>query len=169
MPYLPSYLHTLHFGMQMCHLSSLPHIYSSVFTFLRYICMEQICANPFFRPVKVARLWTSYKSSTGSFFHFLPLLQLSLLKPDNSSFGAVYDKLKRESSFKVLLGNSPNSRHVKPELGVWSDKTSRVSPPAWQALTSGCFSRLLLVFANITCFLRCLSLYRGCLSLYERR
>ena len=46
----------LHFGMQMWHLSSLPHIYSSVFTFLRYICMEQICANLFFRPVKVARL-----------------------------------------------------------------------------------------------------------------
>ena len=103
---------------------SAPYLLLS-FTFLRYICMEQICANPFFRPVKVAILWTSYKSSTGSFFHFLPLLQLSLLKPDNSSFGAVYDKLKRESSFKVLLGNSPNSRHVKPELGVWSDKTSR--------------------------------------------
>ena len=34
--------------MQMWHLSSLPHIYSSVFTFLRYICMERICANPLF-------------------------------------------------------------------------------------------------------------------------
>ena len=56
---------------------SAPYLLLS-FTFLRYICMEQICANPFFRPVKVARLWTSYKSSTGSFFHFLPLLQFSL-------------------------------------------------------------------------------------------
>ena len=36
------------FGMQMCHLPSLPHIYSSVFTFLRHIYKEQICANPFF-------------------------------------------------------------------------------------------------------------------------
>ena len=34
--------------IQMWHLSSLPHIYSSVFTFLRYICMERICANPLF-------------------------------------------------------------------------------------------------------------------------
>ena len=33
MPYLPSYLHPLHFGMQMWHLSSLPHIYSSVLHF----------------------------------------------------------------------------------------------------------------------------------------
>ena len=127
MPYLPSYLHPPTFWYaNVAFIISAPYLLLS-FTFLRYICMEQICANPFFRPVKVARLWTSYRSSTGSFFHFLPLLQLSLLKPDNSSFGAVYDKLKRESSFKVLLGNSPNSRHVKPELGVWSDKTSRAS------------------------------------------
>ena len=34
--------------MKMWHLSSLPHIYSAVFTFLRYICMERICANPLF-------------------------------------------------------------------------------------------------------------------------
>ena len=36
--------------MQIWHLSSLPHIYSSVFTFLQYICMERICANPLFSP-----------------------------------------------------------------------------------------------------------------------
>ena len=36
------------FGMQMCHLPSLPHIYSSVFTFLRHIYKEQICTNPLF-------------------------------------------------------------------------------------------------------------------------
>ena len=33
---------------KMWHLSSLPHIYSAVFTFLRYICMEQIFANSLF-------------------------------------------------------------------------------------------------------------------------
>ena len=38
--------------MQMWYLPFLPYIYSSVFTLnLRRICMEQICANPFFRPV----------------------------------------------------------------------------------------------------------------------
>ena len=36
------------FGMQICHLPSLLHIYSSVFTFLRHIYKEQICANPLF-------------------------------------------------------------------------------------------------------------------------
>ena len=38
----------------MWHLPSLPQIYSSwsVFTNLGYICKEQICANPFFRPMK---------------------------------------------------------------------------------------------------------------------
>ena len=36
MPHLPSYLHPFYFGMQMCHLPSLPHIYLSVFTY--FIC-----------------------------------------------------------------------------------------------------------------------------------
>ena len=36
----------------MKHLPSLPNTQSSVFTYLRDICTEQICANPFFRPVK---------------------------------------------------------------------------------------------------------------------
>ena len=38
----------------MWHLPSLPQIYSSwsVFTNLGYICKEQICAHPFFRPMK---------------------------------------------------------------------------------------------------------------------
>ena len=35
----------------MWHLPALPHIYSSVFAFLRHICSKNICANPFFRPV----------------------------------------------------------------------------------------------------------------------
>ena len=51
MPHSPSYLHPLFFGMQMWHLPSLSYVYSSVFTYLRHICKEQICANPFFRPV----------------------------------------------------------------------------------------------------------------------
>ena len=51
MPHLPSYLHPLSFGMQMWHLPSLSYVYFSVFTYLRHICKEQICANPFFRPV----------------------------------------------------------------------------------------------------------------------
>ena len=34
------------------HLPCLPHVYSSVFIYLRkYFCKEQICANPFFWPV----------------------------------------------------------------------------------------------------------------------
>ena len=36
----------------MWHSPSLPQIYSSVFTNLGYICKEQICANPFLRPMK---------------------------------------------------------------------------------------------------------------------
>ena len=35
----------------MRHLPSLPQISSLVFTNLQHICMEQICANPFFCPV----------------------------------------------------------------------------------------------------------------------
>ena len=33
------------------HLPSLPHIYSAVFTYLRHVCTEKICRNPFFRQV----------------------------------------------------------------------------------------------------------------------
>ena len=44
MPHLPSYLHFIFF---VCKWS----IYSSVFTDLRHICKEQICANPFFPPL----------------------------------------------------------------------------------------------------------------------
>ena len=40
------------FGIQMWPLPSLPKSYSSVFTFLRLICQEQICENPFFRPAR---------------------------------------------------------------------------------------------------------------------
>ena len=127
MPYLPSYLHPLHFGMQMWHLSSLPHIYSSVLHFCDTFAWSRFVQIHFFVQWKLPDCEPVIKAPRVVFFHFLPLLQLSLLKPDNSSFGAVYDKLKRESSFKFLLGNSPNSRHVKPELGVWSDKTSRAS------------------------------------------
>ena len=47
MPHFPSYLHPFYFGMQMCHLPSLPYNYSSVFTYLWRICKEQICANLF--------------------------------------------------------------------------------------------------------------------------
>ena len=53
MPHLPctqTHSPSSVFGMQMWHLPSLPCIYPSVFTLnLRH--MEQICANPFFRPV----------------------------------------------------------------------------------------------------------------------
>ena len=41
----------LFFNMRTCHLPLLHHIYSSVFTYLRQICKEKICANPFFRQV----------------------------------------------------------------------------------------------------------------------
>ena len=40
------------FGIQMGPLLSLPESYSSVFTFLRHICQEQICENPSFRPAR---------------------------------------------------------------------------------------------------------------------
>ena len=50
-PHLPPYLQSCEFGMQMWHLSSLFWICSSVFAFLRHVCREQICANPFFLPV----------------------------------------------------------------------------------------------------------------------
>lgn len=54
MPHLPGYLHPLFFGMQMCLLISLPHIYSSVFTLLRHICKEQICRQiQFSHPVEL--------------------------------------------------------------------------------------------------------------------
>ena len=36
------------FGVQMWHLPSLPHIYSSVFTNLLYICKDHVGANSFF-------------------------------------------------------------------------------------------------------------------------
>ena len=49
----------------MCHLPSLPHIYSSVFTFLRHIYKEQICVNPFFFlqwvMLSILSLWCSKK------------------------------------------------------------------------------------------------------------
>ena len=49
-----SYLTPLVFGMLMRQLPSLPYIYSSVFTYLRHICKEKICANLFFRPVSIS-------------------------------------------------------------------------------------------------------------------
>lgn len=48
MTHLPSYLHVRFFSMQMRHFQSFPHVYSSVFKFLRHTCKEQIRANPFF-------------------------------------------------------------------------------------------------------------------------
>ena len=57
MPHLPGYLQFLFFGMQMWLLPSLPHIYSSVFTFLRRICNEKICRQIlFFRPAELFRI-----------------------------------------------------------------------------------------------------------------
>ena len=54
MLHLPGYLHLLFFGMQTWFLPSLPHIYSSVFTFLRHICNEKICRQIlFFRPAEL--------------------------------------------------------------------------------------------------------------------
>ena len=47
-PFAQLFTRPVFFGMQMCHLPSLPHIYSSVFTFLRHIYEEKICANAFF-------------------------------------------------------------------------------------------------------------------------
>ena len=51
-PHLPRYLHSLLFGMQMWHLPSLPPYLLHGFTFLRHVCKEKICANPFFCPVR---------------------------------------------------------------------------------------------------------------------
>ena len=39
---LPRYLHLMFFGIQIWHLPSLPYIYSSLFTYLRHTCKEQI-------------------------------------------------------------------------------------------------------------------------------
>ena len=45
------YLLSLILGMHhFCPLFKFGIIYSPVFSFLRHICKEQICANPFFRP-----------------------------------------------------------------------------------------------------------------------
>ena len=52
MHHLPSYSHSLHTGMQMWHLPSLPYSFFSIFTYLRHIYKEQIRANPLFRPLK---------------------------------------------------------------------------------------------------------------------
>ena len=52
MQHLPNYLHSLLIGMRMWHLPSLPYYFFSTFTYFRHISKEQICANPFFRPVK---------------------------------------------------------------------------------------------------------------------
>ena len=41
------------FGMQVWPIPSFPQIYPSVVTILLHVCREQICANPFFRPVKI--------------------------------------------------------------------------------------------------------------------
>ena len=46
MQHLPSYLHSQLIGMQMWHLPSLPYSFFSIFTYLRHIYKEQICANP---------------------------------------------------------------------------------------------------------------------------
>ena len=62
MPHLLSYLQLLFFGMLMWHLPSLPYIYSSLFTYLRHICNEKICANPFFASnAYFSWLWLSWK------------------------------------------------------------------------------------------------------------
>lgn len=44
-------INPLFFNMRTWHLPSLPHIYSAVFTYLRHVCKEKICRNPFFRQV----------------------------------------------------------------------------------------------------------------------
>ena len=68
MPHLLSYLRLLFFGMLMWHLPSLPYIYSSLFTYLRHICKEKICANPFFAPnAYFSWLWLSWKRGHDTF------------------------------------------------------------------------------------------------------
>lgn len=62
MPHLLSYLQLLFYGMLMWHLPSLPYIYSSLFTYLRHIRNEKICANPFFASnAYFSWLWLSWK------------------------------------------------------------------------------------------------------------
>ena len=41
-------INPLYFNMRTWHLPSLPYIYSAVFTYLRHVCKEKICRNPFF-------------------------------------------------------------------------------------------------------------------------
>ena len=54
--------------MLMWHLPSLPYIYSSLFTYLRHICKEKICANPFFAPnAYFSWLWLSWKRGHDTF------------------------------------------------------------------------------------------------------
>jgi len=51
-PHLPRYLRSLLFGMQMWHLPSLPHIYSTVLHFCDMFARSKFVQILFFRPVR---------------------------------------------------------------------------------------------------------------------
>ena len=84
------------FGMQMCHLPSLPHIYSSGFTFLRHIYKEQICANPFFFlqwvMLSILSLWCSKKRNV-----------ISWAEGDRSKIGWCVGTSQEECNRKILF------------------------------------------------------------------
>ena len=151
MPYLPSYLQPLHFGLQMWHLSSLPHIYLSFYIFAIHLHGANLCKSIF--------------SSSESCQTVNPVI-----KTPRVVFSTFYLSFSHLFLNQIIV-------HSGQHMINWNERvllkffwailqiaaTSNLNLVFGQTNT-----KLLLVFGNITCFLRCLSLYRGCLSLYER-
>ena len=139
MPHWPSYLHPI-FLVGKCS------IYSSVFTDLRHICKEQICANPFFRPLVLPfRILRLRFRIPGNGFPVSLLVELGFwilivsripdslsCIPDSKTQGCGFHK-QNVSGFRIPQAKTPRGFR-KPDSLTWSDHSL-----GWQRSKTGLF------------------------------
>ena len=102
-------------------------ILNSVFEFLPHICQEQICANPFFRPVFIA------EQTQGCLYSIVLLLSIGLCL------------VKHESNFQYNAVNDAN-RDGSKDYGIyqinsnyWCDQPDNTKySRCWQIRSHGC-------------------------------
>ena len=124
MPHWPSNLHPI---FVVCKWS----IYSSVFTDLRHICKEQICANPFFRPLvlpfRILRFRipgigfpVSLLVELGFWILFVSRIPDSLsCIPDSKTQGFRFHE-QNVSGFRIQQAKTPHGFR-KPDSLTWGD------------------------------------------------